>query len=227
MRILVFGGGSLLARAFTGTATPGGSVRIARHDDIDAPDLMDGIDVVVNFARHPDDMRLAHDPERDVDLRLARRVAGTQARYVMLSSRKVYAADAQQNATEDAPLSGLDVYGRNKVAAEAAKEDGKQQKKGGARRRMSISSGKKAEKAAAAQPLTGDDVGGDDAGEEGEEGEEEIQVLDAVEVLVASSDDGRDAEALTLEAEEVTLVVEKKRARESTRLGQEESRARL
>ena len=97
MRILVFGGGSLLARAFTGTATPGGSVRIARHDDIDAPDLMDGIDVVVNFARHPDDMRLAHDPERDVDLRLARRVAGTQARYVMLSSRKVYAADAQQN----------------------------------------------------------------------------------------------------------------------------------
>jgi len=84
-----------------------------------------------------------------------------------------------------------------------------------------------AEKAAAAQPLTGDDVGGDNAGEEGEEGGEEIQVLDAVEVLVASSDDGRDAEALTLEAEEVTLVVEKKRARESTRLGQEESRARL
>lgn len=123
MRILVFGGGSLLARAFTGTAIPGGSVRIARHDDIDAPDLMDGIDVVVNFARHPDDMRLPHDPERDVDLRLARRMAGTQARYVMLSSRKVYAADAQQNATEDAPLSGLDVYGRNKVAAEAALRD--------------------------------------------------------------------------------------------------------
>ena len=78
-----------------------------------------------------------------------------------------------------------------------------------------------AKKAAAAPPLTGDDVGGDDAGEEGEEGEEEIQVLDAVEVLVASSDDGRDAEALTLEAEEVTLVVERKRTRESTRLGQD------
>ena len=78
-----------------------------------------------------------------------------------------------------------------------------------------------AKKAAAAPPQTGDDVGGDDAGEEGEEGEEEIQVLDAVEVLVASSDDGRDAEALTLEAEEVTLVVERKRTRESTRLGQD------
>ena len=74
------------------------------------------------------------------------------------------------------------------------------------------------EKAAAAPPLTGEDDGGDDVGEEGEE---EIQVLDAVEVLVASSDDGRDAEALTLEAEEVTLVVERKRTRESTRLGQD------
>ena len=72
--------------------------------------------------------------------------------------------------------------------------------------------------AAAPPPLTGEDDGGDDVGEEGEE---EIQVLDAVEVLVASSDDGRDAEALTLEAEEVTLVVERKRTRESTRLGQD------
>ena len=34
-------------------------------------------------------------------------------------------------------------------------------------------------------PLTGDDDGGDDAGEEGEE---EIQVLDAVEVLVDNDD---------------------------------------
>ena len=38
------------------------------------------------------------------------------------------------------------------------------------------------EKAAAAPPLTGEDDGGDDVGEEGEE---EIQVLDAVEVLGA------------------------------------------
>ena len=51
-----------------------------------------------------------------------------------------------------------------------------------------------AEKAAAAPLLTGDDDGGDDTGEEGEE--ETIEVLDAVEVLVAS-DDGGDEEALT------------------------------
>ena len=78
--------------------------------------------------------------------------------------------------------------------------------------------GQAAAKRAAAVPLlTGDDDGGDDTGEEGEE--EIVEVLDAVEVLVAS-DDGGDEEALAMEAEEVTLVVERKRARESTRLGE-------
>ena len=71
-----------------------------------------------------------------------------------------------------------------------------------------------AEKAAAAPPLTGDDDGGDDTSEEEEE--ETVEVLDAVEVLIASGDGG-DEGALTLEAEEVTLVLERKRARESTR----------
>ena len=80
-----------------------------------------------------------------------------------------------------------------------------------------------AQRAAAAPPLTGDDDGGDDTGEESEE--ETVEVLDAVEVRVAS-DDGGDEEALALEAEEVTLVAERKRARESTRLGKEEPRAR-
>ena len=62
--------------------------------------------------------------------------------------------------------------------------------------------------AAAPPPLTGDDDGGDDTGEESEE--EIVEVLDAVEVLVAS-DDGGDEEALAMEAEEVTLVVKRKR----------------
>ena len=48
----------------------------------------------------------------------------------------------------------------------------------------------------AVPPLTGDDAGGDDAA--GKEGEEEIQVLDAVEVLVAS-DEEEEEEALATE----------------------------
>ena len=44
-------------------------------------------------------------------------------------------------------------------------------------------------------------------------------MLDAVEVQVASDDDDEE-EALAMEAEEVTLVVGRKRARESTRLGE-------
>ena len=58
-----------------------------------------------------------------------------------------------------------------------------------------------AQRAAAAPPPTGDDDGSDDTGEEGEE--ETVEVLDAVEVLVAP-DDG-DEEALTsMEAEKMT-----------------------
>ena len=63
-----------------------------------------------------------------------------------------------------------------------------------------------AKEAAAAPPLTGDDDGGDDTSEEGEE---EFEVLDAVEV---GSNDGDDEEV-----EEVTIVVERKRAREGKR----------
>ncbi|GGB48006.1 hypothetical protein GCM10011505_31380 [Tistrella bauzanensis] len=120
MRILVFGGNSLLARAFSDIAREQVELRVAGHAEIDRPDLLDGVDVVVNFARHPDDMRLPHDPARDVDVRLAVRVAETSARFVMLSSRKVYDQAAQWGAAETSPLAGLDIYGRNKVAAEAA-----------------------------------------------------------------------------------------------------------
>ena len=66
-----------------------------------------------------------------------------------------------------------------------------------------------AQRAAAAPPLTGDDDGGDDTGEESEE--ETVEVLDAVEVLVASDDEEEEALRVTMEAEEVMLVVKRKR----------------
>ena len=88
-----------------------------------------------------------------------------------------------------------------------------------------------AQRAAAAPPPIASGVGG--GGDTGEEGEEEFEVLDAVEVHDDDddSDDGDDDdggddddddESLALEAEG---VVERKRARESTRLGDEEPRA--
>ena len=75
-----------------------------------------------------------------------------------------------------------------------------------------------AEWAAAAPPLLASDFGcGDDTGEEGEE---EVEVLDAVEV---HDDDDDDDESLLLEAEG---LVGRKRARESTRLGDEDGVSR-
>ena len=70
-------------------------MRAVGHDQIDRPDLLDGVATVVNFARHPLLGSEHYRPEAmDADLRLARRIGTRAIAYVMLSSRKVYAPGA-------------------------------------------------------------------------------------------------------------------------------------
>jgi UDP-glucose 4-epimerase len=87
-RILVVGRNSFLARHFL-AATPGAHTTVD-HDEIDRPDLLDGVRTVICFARHPDIGGDGYDLTRDPDVRLARRVGGRKIAYLMLSSRKVY-----------------------------------------------------------------------------------------------------------------------------------------
>jgi dTDP-4-dehydrorhamnose reductase/UDP-glucose 4-epimerase len=117
-RLLVVGRNSFIARHFLATCPEPASA--VDHDAIDRPDLLDGIDRIVSFARHPllgsEDYR----PETmDPDLRLARRIAGREIDYVMLSSRKVYAPSPRPLA-ESAPIAPHDRYGRHKLATEQA-----------------------------------------------------------------------------------------------------------
>ncbi len=116
-QILIVGQGSFLARHVLGTL-PGDRVRAVGHDQIDRPDLLDGVATVVNFARHP---LLGSDHYRpevmDADLRLARRIGARAISYVMLSSRKVY-AQSDRPLAESAPTGPTDAYGRAKLAAE-------------------------------------------------------------------------------------------------------------
>lgn len=118
-RVLVVGRNSFIARHFL-AACPGDRVRAVGHEAIDAPDLLDGIGCVVNFARHPlissDDYRPA---DMDTDLRLAERIGARRIAYVMPSTRKVYAPAAAPLA-EGAPIGPQDAYGRNKRAIEQA-----------------------------------------------------------------------------------------------------------
>ena len=101
-RILIVGRGSFLAGHVL-SALPAARVRAVGHDEIERPDLLDGIACVVNFARHPLLGSADYRPETmDPDLRLARRLGERAIAYVMLSSRKVYAPSAQPLAESDA-----------------------------------------------------------------------------------------------------------------------------
>jgi dTDP-4-dehydrorhamnose reductase/UDP-glucose 4-epimerase len=117
-RVLVVGQNSFIARHFL--AACGQPVTAVGHDAIDRPDLLEGIDRAISFARHPllgsEDYR----PETmDPDLRLAERVAGRGIDCVMVSSRKAYAPSARPLAETD-PTGPQDRYGQHKLAAEEA-----------------------------------------------------------------------------------------------------------
>ena len=115
--ILLFARNSFLAR-HVAAALPGGSWRGASHHELENPDLLDGVETVVSFARHPAIGCDDHDLERDdPDLRLADRIGAREIRFVMLSSRKVYRA-APGPLAENAALGPSDPYGRHKLALE-------------------------------------------------------------------------------------------------------------
>jgi UDP-glucose 4-epimerase len=117
-RLLVVGRNSFIARHFL--ATYPGPVRAVGHEASDDPDLLDDIDRIICFARHPLLGRPDYRAETmDPDLRLAKRIAGRDIAYVMLSSRKVYAPSAAPLAETD-PTGPQDPYGRHKLAAEEA-----------------------------------------------------------------------------------------------------------
>lgn len=117
--LLLIGRNSHLAREFAERHADL-PLRAVGHAEADDPAIYEGVDCVVNFAFAPE----LHDgPYRaalDVDTRAARQAARLGIHYVLMSSRRVYPAAMQWNAAEDAPASGLDQYGRNKLRIEVA-----------------------------------------------------------------------------------------------------------
>ncbi|MGH6900338.1 MAG: NAD-dependent epimerase/dehydratase family protein [Geminicoccaceae bacterium] len=117
-RLLVVGHHSFIARHFLQACRE--PVIAVGHEAIARPDLLDGVDRIVSFARHPLLGRADYRPATmDPDLRLAARIAGQGIDYVMLSSRKVYAPSTGALAESD-PVAPRDLYGRHKLAAEQA-----------------------------------------------------------------------------------------------------------
>jgi UDP-glucose 4-epimerase len=121
-RILVVGRHSFLAQHALKALAPAEALAVG-HDEIERPDLLDGIGCIVNFCRQPltasDACRLE---QLDVDLRLARRIGRGEIAYVMLSSRKVY-APGDAPLSETSPTGPSDRYGHYKLAVEHALRD--------------------------------------------------------------------------------------------------------
>jgi UDP-glucose 4-epimerase len=116
-KLLVVGRHSFLARHLLDTLPPA-EVRAVGHEEIDRADLLDGVDRVVSFARHPLLGRDGYRPdEMDPDLRLARRLGDRPIACVMLSSRKVYAPSGGPLKETSRP-GPTDAYGRHKLEAE-------------------------------------------------------------------------------------------------------------
>lgn len=114
---VVVGSSSQLAREFA--ARHAGTVlRVLGHAQAADAAAYAGARCVVNFAFAPGMETQAYEPALDIDLRIAALAAQRGLHYVMISSRRVYAAQSQWNAVESMPAPGMDTYGRNKARIE-------------------------------------------------------------------------------------------------------------
>jgi UDP-glucose 4-epimerase len=115
--LVLIGRNSLLAREFA-ARHPELVRRVLGHAQAGDTAAYEGARCVVNFAFAPALETQPYDAALDVDLTIAKLAAARGLHYVMLSSRRVYAADAQWNAKEAQPAPGMDAYGRNKARVE-------------------------------------------------------------------------------------------------------------
>ncbi|MGI9508282.1 MAG: NAD-dependent epimerase/dehydratase family protein [Geminicoccaceae bacterium] len=115
--LLVVGKNSFIAGHLL-RCLPPSRVRAVSHDQLEQPDLLDGIKTVINAARHPESSGRDYDLEKfDPDVRLAGRIGDRPIDMIMLSSRKVY-APSDRPLAETSPTGPADAYGANKLRVE-------------------------------------------------------------------------------------------------------------
>lgn len=115
--ILVVGKNSFIAGHLL-QCLDGDQVSAVSHDALKQQDLLDGVDIVINAARHPGSSQQDYDmDDLDPDIRLARQIGDRDIQMIMLSSRKVY-APSDRPLAETSPTGPNDAYGTHKLRAE-------------------------------------------------------------------------------------------------------------
>ncbi|MDR3414428.1 MAG: SDR family oxidoreductase [Formivibrio sp.] len=120
-RLVLVGAGSFIARHVYDKAIAEGLAVIGVSHDADLGAVILPDDIVVNFGVTPSYMTAAYTEENDFDLRVARCAHAAKARFVAISTRKVYSAEHRWSATE--PTGGTgdgSFYGANKAISERA-----------------------------------------------------------------------------------------------------------
>jgi dTDP-4-dehydrorhamnose reductase/UDP-glucose 4-epimerase len=119
--ILIVGKNSFLARRFLSSVSAPKRYLAVSHKQAFDSAIYRKIGCVINFAIHPAYRDQPYAAEWDIDARIAEIVARSapeSVRYVMLSSRAVYAPEVAMGAREDITGEAFSIYGRNKRITE-------------------------------------------------------------------------------------------------------------
>lgn len=119
MRLALIGANSFIARHVRDAAKLAGIDVLSLPHNTDLDRTIRDCNTVINFALSPDFKNSPYSEEIDLDARAAAAAGRHGARFIMLSTRRVYPASQRWNAKEDATADGDEtVYGQNKAAGE-------------------------------------------------------------------------------------------------------------
>lgn len=121
MRLALIGSGSFIAKQVHDAAKAVGIEVSSFSHDADLAGALKGADVVINFSLNPEIHRKPYNMAMDCDLNVARAAYRSGARFIMLSSRRVYPAGTRWGAREaDLATGDETTYGQNKAFSERA-----------------------------------------------------------------------------------------------------------
>lgn len=120
-RIVLVGAGSFIAHHVRDAAVAEEFAVIGLPHNADIGAVIRADDVVINFGLTSQFKFEPYSEEQDFDLKVARLAHAAKAKFVALSTRKVYSADQLWGATESATCAGDgSFYGTNKAISERA-----------------------------------------------------------------------------------------------------------